>query len=88
MKIETSKGKTYAAKWIGGPTTITREIYCEIDDTRPIYEIAKEFDGAELTEKRESGEKTVYAGYTELASISRDADTNYVRIALRKPMEE
>lgn len=87
MEIRTSKGHMYRADWIGGPTGIRNEIYCEIEDGRPIYEIASEIDGAELTSVGEGGVETIYHGYTELARISREAGSKLTRIAMRRSTE-
>ncbi|MBR3794743.1 MAG: hypothetical protein IKK34_01765 [Clostridia bacterium] len=87
MEIRTSKGKTYGADWIGGPTGVRNEIYCEIEDERALSEIAAEFEGAELTGISRGGVETIYAGYTELARISREAGSKLTRIAMRKAGE-
>ena len=88
MEIRTSKGHTYRADWIGGPTSIREEIFCEIEDERALHEIAMEFDGAEITAVGKGGVETVYNGYTELARISKEAGTKIVQIAMRRPMEK
>jgi hypothetical protein len=87
MEIRTSKGKTYRADWIGGPTGVRNEIYCEIEDERALSEIAAELEGAELTSVAYDGIETTYTGYTELARISREAGSKLTRIAMRKRTE-
>lgn len=85
MQIRTNKGLTYRGQWIGGPTGIRKEIYCEIEDSRALHVIAAEFDNAELTAVKEGGVETTYIGFTELVRISRETEVNVVRIAMRKP---
>ena len=87
MKIKSSKGIEYDVEWIGGPTEILHEIYCELDDTRPIGVIAAEFEGAELTRIERDGMEKPYSGYTELASIRRLDEGTLTRISMRKPKE-
>jgi hypothetical protein len=88
MKIKSSKGIEYDAEWIGGPTEIKHEVYCELNDPRPIGVIAAEFESAELTEIKRNGTEKPYAGYTELASIGRVDEGTLTRISMRKPKEE
>jgi hypothetical protein len=88
MKIKSSKGIEYDAEWIGGPTGIMREIYCEMNDPRPISVIAAELEGAELTRIERDGTEKPYAGFTELASIGRMDEGTLTRISMRKPKEE
>lgn len=88
MKIKSSKGVIYDAKWIGGPTEILHEVHCEIDDPRQIGVIAEEFEGAELTEMKRDGTEKPYTGYTELSSIGRVDGGTLTRISMRKPREE
>ena len=88
MEIKSSKGVTYNAEWIGGPTSIRREVYCEIRDERPISVIAEEFEGAELTEIQRDGKEKPYTGYTELSSIGRMDEGYLTRISMRKPRKE
>ena len=88
MTIKTNKGKEYKAEWSGGPTQITQEVFCVIDDSRAISVIAGEFDGAELTEIQRDGKEKTYTGYTELCSIGRMDEGNLTRISMRKPRKE
>lgn len=87
MKIKSSKGTTYDAEWIGGPTEILRVVHCEMNDPRPIGVIAAEFEGAELTEIKRDGTEKPYVGYTEVASIVRVNEGTLTRISMRKPKE-
>lgn len=72
MKIETSKGKTYEVDWIDGPTITSGTVLLQMDDSRPLPEIATEFDGLARIERYSDtqGDKT-FEGYSELKSISR-----------------
>lgn len=72
MKIKTSKGKTYDVDWIDGPTITSGTVLLQMDDSRPLPEIAAEFDGLERIERYSDtqGDKT-FEGYSELKSISR-----------------
>lgn len=88
MEIRTSKGHTYNVDWIGGPTGIKQEIFCEFEDARPLHEIAMELEDAEITAIERGGVETTYHGYTELARISREAETDIVQIAMRRPLKK
>ena len=88
MEIKSSKGMTYEVEWVGGPTGIMREVYCEMRDGRTVSVIAAEFEGAELTEIMRDGAEKTYEGYTELASIGRMDEGNLTRISMRKPQKE
>ena len=87
MKIRTDRGRMYDAAWIGGPTSVKEEVYAEIADTRPISVIAAEFEGAQIVRVGDDGEEYPYTGYTELARIERERDSEYTRIAMRRPKE-
>lgn len=72
MKIETSKGKTYEVDWIDGPTITSGTVLLQMDDSRPLPEIAADFDGLTRVERYSDtqGDKS-FEGYSKLKSISR-----------------
>lgn len=86
MTIETSKGKTYAVKWIFALSHNANQILIEYADDRPLAEIAAEFDGLETITKTDTsrpGVKEVYEGFTQLAGVQRMA-AGSVRVTLEK----
>lgn len=84
MKLTTSKNKTYDVLWVYGPTIKSGKVMLEMEDKRPITEIASEFDGLEWLKRESKNEgDATYAGYSVLASIHR-TDAGTVMIGLAK----
>ena len=85
MKLDTSKG-IFDVRWIGGPSTRFQTILIESDDSRPLAEIAADYDGLQQIEYSElyTGRKVALEGYSRLCQVSRmDAD-GPVQITLAK----
>ena len=72
MRIQTSRGNSYNAEWIDGPTSIEGQLMLEMEDSRRLPEIAEEFDGLEYIERySEDEDDRTYEGYAALAGITR-----------------
>ena len=89
MKIETSKGKTFNIEFICSPLRDGSKVIIEMEDARPLAEIADDFDGLESIKKTVSGrnDKAVYEmyeGFSRLVGIQRDTVSGSVRLTLEK----
>ena len=85
MQLTTSKGKAYEARFVGGPTIISGAVMGEIQDSRPLHEIAAELEGLEWLESHpEHSPEKRWEGYTVLQTISRGRE-NAVQFGLIKP---
>ncbi len=86
MQITTSRGKTFDVRFISTLIRIRKKLTIEIEDVRPLAEIAADFDGLETIEKTETerdGVKTIYEGFTHLVSVTRNAEhEDHVRLTL------
>lgn len=93
MQLTTSKGKTFSVDWMWGPTIVGQNVMLQLEDSRSISAIAKDFEGVETfkTFNEETGLEAVYENYTSVESISRSTRNNdgaeVIQIALRKPKE-
>ena len=84
MKLTTSKGKEYDVLWAFGPTIKSGKVMFEMWDSRPLAQIASEFDGLKWLKRESKNEgDATYEGYGVLASIQR-TDGNTVMIGLSK----
>lgn len=85
MKLITSKGKTYEARYVDGPTLTSGTVLARIKETRAIAETAPEFDGLESfrRESENQGNKE-WTGYSELRSIRR-VTAEEMLVELAKP---
>lgn len=89
MKIETSKGKTFDIEFICSPFRDGSKVIIEMEDARPLAEIAADFDGLKSIKKTGSGrnDKAVYEmyeGFSQLVGIQRDTAAGSVRLTLAK----
>ena len=87
MKIATSKGKTFDIRFIGATLRGGKRMMIELEDSRPLWEIAEEFDGLSTITKTDSarpGVKEIYEGFSRLVGIQRNADNGTVRLTLEK----
>lgn len=89
MKIETSKGKNFNIEFICSPLRDGSKAIIEMEDARPLAEIAADFDGLESIKKTVSGrnDKVVYEmyeGFSRLVGIQRDMASGSVRLTLAK----
>lgn len=73
MQIETSKNKTYAVNWCWAPVGENDDLMLELkSDTRPLYQIAEEFEGLSYISRTSETEGDAwYEGYSSVRSISR-----------------
>ena len=82
MKLTTSKGNEYTVNWIDGPTITGGMVILQMDDERPLSEIAAEFENLEwLKRESESQGNKEFNGCSVLKHIVRMAD-GMVQIAL------
>lgn len=87
MKITTNKGKTYEVNFAFAPTT-GGNCMVEIKDTRPMAEIAAEFEGVEKMIREDEDEgNAVYEGYTMLVSIVRNVQRGTVLLGMAKEVK-
>lgn len=89
MKIETSKGNNFNIEFICSPLRDGSKAIIEMEDARPLAEIAADFDGLESIKKTVSGrnDKAVYEmyeGFSRLVGIQRDMASGSVRLTLAK----
>lgn len=90
ITIETSRGKTFEATFIGVPYRKTDRLILEIRDKRRISEVADDFDGLDFIEKRDDVRpktKETYEGYSRLSSIADGAEDGTYRMMLEIPKE-
>lgn len=85
MTLTTSKGKTYEARYVDGPTLTSGTVLARIKETRALAVVAQEFDGLESfgRESENQGNKE-WTGYSELRSIRR-VTAEEVLVELAKP---
>ena len=85
MLLKTSKGNEYEVAFVDGPTITSGHVMLQMNDTRPLWRIAQEFEGIERLERFSDtqGDKA-WEGYTLLQHVSRVND-GVVRVALAKP---
>ena len=89
MLLTTSKGKTFDISWMWGPVGIEGDLWIQYKDSRPISEIAKDFDDVDIfhRESETEGDLT-FEGYTVIKSIIRPSyrvTPDIVQITLTKP---
>lgn len=84
MTITTNRGKTFEAVWAWAMSN-TNQLMMELRDTRPIYKIAKDFDGLTTIDRKseEEGDAT-YTGYDTLVMAVRDRKNGTVRLTLER----
>lgn len=84
MKLTTSKGNEYTVDWIDGPTIIEGCVILQMQDKRPLTDIAIEFDGLEwLKRESENQGNKEFNGFDTLKRICRMTGGK-VQIALDK----
>lgn len=84
MKLTTSKGNEYTVDWIDGPTIIEGCVILQMQDERPLADIAIEFDGLKWLKREDEhqGNKE-FNGFGVLKRVSRMTGGK-VQIALGK----
>lgn len=87
MKITTSKGKAFDIVFICSPLSTPQHVIIEMRDSRPLSEIAADFEGLESIKKeddtRGSSVYEMYEGFSRLVELHRYADGS-VRLTLEK----
>lgn len=84
MTITTSRGKTFDVNWAWASRT-KNQLQIELNDTRPIADIAADFDGLE-TISRESdteGDK-LYEGYKRLVAVIQNLESGTTQLIFDK----
>ena len=86
MLTTTSTGKTFDASPALVSVRDSSRLMFDVMDTRPIGEIAPDFEGVEtLTQVDAQQVEHAYHGYTVLAAISRNRSDGSARVTLEKP---
>lgn len=87
MKITTSKGKAFDIIFICSPISTPEHVIIELRDSRPLSEIASDFEELENLKKeddtRGSSVYEMYEGFSRLVEMHRYADGS-VRLTLEK----
>lgn len=84
MTITTNRGKTFDVNWAWPPRN-TNRLMIELKDTRPIAEIAEDFDGLEtISRESETEGNAVYTGYSTLISIVKDTSKGTAQLTLER----
>lgn len=85
MKLETSKGKTFDIRVICTSLRSPNKVLIELEDSRPLADIAAEFDGLDMLRAIETENVyQVYEGFSKLVGIQRNTDAGTVRLTLEK----
>jgi len=85
MVLKTSKGKTYEVDWIDVASLTSGNLFAQLRDDRPLFEIAEEFDGLEWLERESDTQGNErFEGYNCLVSLSRTAATGAVQLSMCK----
>lgn len=87
MKIDTIGGKSFDIRVICADLRSKNRVLIELEDDRPLAQIAADFDGIEGFCKVEDGLEGVYEtyeGYNRLVSIHRNAEAGAVRLTLER----
>lgn len=75
MEIKTSQNKTYQVLWIDTSPFNPMALSMQMMDTRPLPEIAAEFDGlTEISRTDENQGNKTFTGYSRLIGIKRIGD--------------
>lgn len=87
MQITTSKEKTFNIRFIGALLRNGNRMMIELEDARPLCEIAADFDGLSTITKTDDlkpGVKEVFEGFTQLVGIQRNKGNGTVLLTLEK----
>lgn len=88
MTVTTSRGKTFPLRWMWGPVPPEGALMLEALDSRPLSEVAADFEGCERfhRESEEEGDMD-FEGYTRLKGLHRPYATepDAVLLTLVKP---
>lgn len=87
MKLKTSGGKVFDIRVICPDLRSKNKVLIELEDDRPLGDIARDFDGLESMLKYDediAGVHEVYEGFTRLVGIRRNESAGTVRLTLEK----
>lgn len=87
MQIVTNSGKTFEAAWVLDTTTRhgAQQLTIQLPGDTALDEIMANMVGAaQITSIKESGVRTVYEGYTTLASLIYSTDRKALRLTLER----
>ena len=90
MQIETNSGKTFDADWVLDTVTRHRahQLTVQLPGDTPLKKIMGSLVGcAQITSTKETGVRTVYEGYTQLASLIYSTDRKALRLTLERDDE-
>lgn len=87
MKLETSKGNVYDVRVVATSIRRKNQVLLEICDSRPLFDIAEDFDGLASFKKYDEAIEGVcetYEGFSRLVSLQRNAQEGTVRLTLER----
>lgn len=87
MKLDTIGGKSFDIRVICADLRSKNRVLIELEDDRPLAQIAADFDGIDgfVTYKEDlEGVYETYEGYNHLVSIRRNAEAGTVRLTLER----
>lgn len=87
MKLETSKGKVFDVRVVAMSIRRKNQVLCEIYDSRPLFDIAEDFDGIVSFRKYDEaleGVSEMYEGFSRLVGVQRNAQDGTVRLTLER----
>lgn len=90
MTAKTSKGFEFAPQWMATSLSYPGDLMFDLEDDRPLYEIAKEFENCSWIKRYSEEEGDVlYEDYTEVVNISRPDlfNISLVSVTIRKPFK-
>ena len=86
--LDLGDGVSREVEFITSMSNAGNQIMIEIEDKRPLAQVATDFEGCEMIVKSDNlreGVKQTYEGYTEITSIQKNGQTGTVRIMLKRP---
>lgn len=87
MTITTSRGMTLEVNWAFPPRG-TDKLMIELPDTRPVADIATEFDGLSVIERKSDTEgDATYTGYTMLTGVVKNTKQGTALLTLEKAVD-
>ena len=87
MRLETSSGKSFEIRAISEDIRRKDRVLIELIDTRPIPEIAQDFDGLAYMKNYKSEGSSVYEmyeGFTKLSGVNENEAAGTIRLTLRR----
>ena len=87
MKLKTSSGKEFDIRVIVSGLRNKNTVLIELEDDRPLPQVAADFDGMGSFVKYDEaieGVRETYEGFSKLVRIQRNADAGTVRLTLER----